>query len=569
LKKSKKDKASSPVANVDTLRLVNELQVHQIELEMQNEDLELTRAATEAVFQQYTDLYDFAPVGYFTLANDGAIRQVNLSGTNLLGLDRSKLIKRRFGLFVSPQFRPTFTAFLEKVFLTGAEKETCVVELLKDKTETLWAHIEAVCDNSRETCRAVVVDISARKQTEENLRRAIERLALAQRAAGAGMWDWDMTSGKLNWSPEFFLLFGLDPAKTQATFDTWCGVLHPDDVQLAEQHITESVRDHIQLFNEYRIVMPSGETRWIGAWGDTTYNERGEALRMPGICIDISERKRAEEEMRQLNASLEQRVEERTRELRDAQDKFVRHEKLSAIGQMAGSISHELRNPLSVISNAVYFLKISQPDASDKIKEYLNLIEKHTNISTKIVTDLLDFASSESVQRQSVSVSDLIRQTLEHFPAPDSVQVTLDLPADVLQTYADPQHVIQVLGNLILNACQAMDSSAGMILTSSTENISKGGQLTITSRAHDNMINIVVQDSGAGISAENMKKLFDPLFTTKPKGIGLGLAVSKKLIEANGGRIEVQSEVGVGSTFTVWLPIQKKIMPILELRHKL
>jgi PAS domain S-box-containing protein len=148
------------------------LEVHQIELEIQNEELAQSRAEVEALLRQYADLYDFAPVGYFTLARDGAILQVNLAGARLLGVERGKLIKRRFGVFVSVESRPTFNAFLEKVFTSGS-KETCEVALLKDGLAPLWAQIEAICDVSRgkhEACQAVVSDITLRKQAEDELR---------------------------------------------------------------------------------------------------------------------------------------------------------------------------------------------------------------------------------------------------------------------------------------------------------------------------------------------------------------------------------------------------------------
>jgi diguanylate cyclase (GGDEF)-like protein/PAS domain S-box-containing protein len=160
-----------PAAEADTLRLVHELKVHQIELEIQNEELAQSRAEVEALLRQYADMYDFAPVGYFTLARDGAIRQANQAGARLLGVEAAKLVKRRFGVFVSVESRPTFNAFLEKVFTSGS-KETCEVALLKDGLAPLWAQIEAICDVSRgkhEACQAVVSDITLRKQAEDEL----------------------------------------------------------------------------------------------------------------------------------------------------------------------------------------------------------------------------------------------------------------------------------------------------------------------------------------------------------------------------------------------------------------
>jgi PAS domain S-box-containing protein len=139
--------------------------------------------------------------------------------------------------------------------------------------------------------------VAERGRTEESLVRANEQLALAQRSAGVGMWDWDFASGQLTWSSELYRLFGVDVA-TSATFDVWRAALHPDDRLEAEARIRRAVRDRARLASDYRVVLPTGEVRWIHALGDTTYDGRGEAVRMAGMCLDITERKKAEDELR-------------------------------------------------------------------------------------------------------------------------------------------------------------------------------------------------------------------------------------------------------------------------------
>ena len=150
---------------------------------------------------------------------------------------------------------------------------------------------------------------------------------------------------------------------------------------------------------------------------------------------------------------------------------------------------------------------------------------------------------------------ELVEHTLSRFPVPTSVRVSIKIPADLPQVYADSLHVEQILGNLITNAWQAM-STLSLTTKVNPATLENGRKLTILARRQKKMVAIAVNDTGTGITPEDMQKLFEPLFSTKVTGIGLGLAVSKKLAEANGGRIEVESEVGKSSTFTLYLPVK-------------
>ncbi|MGD0878652.1 MAG: ATP-binding protein [Anaerolineales bacterium] len=285
--------------------------------------------------------------------------------------------------------------------------------------------------------------------------------------------------------------------------------------------------------------------RWMAAPG---YEDTLERVLVS--VLDVTAAREAEESIKNLNTELEQRVEKRTRELRDAQQKLLRQEKLAVLGQMAGSVGHELRNPLGVISNSVYYLKQVQPDANEKTKKYLDIIEQQVHTSDKIIGDLLGFARNTSVERQALVVSNLVQKVLERYPVPGTIKVKLELPAELPRVFVDPPQIEQVLGNLVVNACQAMKDGGDLAISAH--------QITPDTEQdqQQQMLKIEVKDAGTGISSENKQKLFEPLFTTKAGGIGLGLAVSKKLAEANGGRIEVKSQVGKGSTFTLYLPVK-------------
>ncbi len=259
------------------------------------------------------------------------------------------------------------------------------------------------------------------------------------------------------------------------------------------------------------------------------------------LAWEIAERRRAQEILESYTERLESDVELRTRELKAIQEKLLRQEKLALLGQLAGSIAHELRNPLGVISNATTFLRMIQPEAGGKVHEYLDIIENETRHSGTIITGLLDLTRLKPGEQGPVVLSELIAQVMARFPVPSDVKVRTIFPADLPRAWVNPGQVEQVFGNLVTNACQAMPS---------------GGKLTISASLGDGMIEVAVRDSGTGISPADMTRLFEPLFTTKAKGIGLGLALSQKLVEANGGRIQAASDPGKGSTFTVFLPIE-------------
>lgn len=244
--------------------------------------------------------------------------------------------------------------------------------------------------------------------------------------------------------------------------------------------------------------------------------------------------------VRTANSELERRVEERTSELRQAQERLVRQEKLAVLGQLAGSVGHELRNPLGAIKNAAYYLRLvlNQPDA--EVEEMVDILAKETSTCEAIIHGLLDFARPAAPAWQRADVNEVLLDALCHLSVPPDVVVVDELHSEPLLVLCDPFQVAQVCGNILRNAFQAMP---------------EGGTLTLRTAYRDGGISVSISDTGAGIVAENLPRLFEPLFSTRPKGVGLGLAVCKSLVERHGGTIEVFSRVGEGSTFTVWLPV--------------
>jgi PAS domain S-box-containing protein len=387
-------------------------------------------------------------------------------------------------------------------------------------------------------------DITERKQAEEELRASEEGLARAQHIARLGFWDWIITTGDLYWSDETYRTFGFEPGAFTPTYDVFRSVVHPEDLEFLQRHVDAAVQKGAEYSIDFRIVLPGGETRWVHAQGEAECDAKGEAIRFVGTQMDITERKQAEEELAQHRDRLEELVEERTRELRDAQEELVRKERLALLGQLAGGVSHELRNPLGAIRNVAYFLKLVLKQPEPRVAESLNQLDRAVTRADRIIGSLLDFARQRPPTLLSVNVNDVVKEALSQVGVPDRVELVTHLDDTLLLVPADPGQLGQVFENLIANAVQAMVD---------------GGRLTVRSECSGaGSVAVSIADTGAGLSLEDLAKVFQPLFTTKARGIGLGLAISKTMVEAHGGSIDAQSKPGAGSTFTVRLPARSE-----------
>jgi len=250
----------------------------------------------------------------------------------------------------------------------------------------------------------------------------------------------------------------------------------------------------------------------------------------------IKDLETARNKLKEYADQLELKVEERTRELMKA-------EKLATIGELAASVGHDLRNPLTGMSGAVYYLKMKMASQMDeKSREMLDLIESDIKYSNKIVNDLLDFSGNVRLHQTKIGVKSLIRKILSKIEVPKKVKI-LDLTVNTPKVLVDISQMMRAFGNLITNAIEAMP---------------EGGKLEIKSEKTKNCLKITFRDTGVGITRKNLKKLFTPLFTTKAKGIGMGLAICKRIISAHGGSIAIKSEEGAGTLVTVTIPLEEE-----------
>jgi len=229
------------------------------------------------------------------------------------------------------------------------------------------------------------------------------------------------------------------------------------------------------------------------------------------------------------------------RERKALQEQILKTQRLEAIKQLATMVAHDLRNPLAGIRNAAYYIKRKLGNADQTIREMLEIIDREIVFANDIVNDLLDFASDRPLELKLESINSLIEETLRLIQIPENIEVIKEFE-EIPKIYVDANRLKRVFKNLIENSVQAMP---------------KGGKLTIKTKKNEDSIEIIFKDTGVGISKENMKKNFHSLFTTKAKGVGIGLSFCKKFVKEHNGEIRVESEEGKGSVFTVILPIKK------------
>jgi PAS domain S-box-containing protein len=248
----------------------------------------------------------------------------------------------------------------------------------------------------------------------------------------------------------------------------------------------------------------------------------------------------ARTEISKYAGELEVKVQERTKELTEAHAKLLKNERLAAIGELAGMVGHDLRNPLTGIAGAAYYIKAnSTPKLDQKSREMLGIIEEDVQRSNKIISDLLEYSREIRLEFSEITPKAMLKEVLSLVKIPRNIQVK-NLSKDNPRISVDIEKMRRVFINIIKNAVEAMP---------------KGGTLTMKSKKSDNNVEFSFADTGQGMTKCVLDRLWSPLFTTKAKGMGFGLPICKRLVEAHGGKISVASEIAKGSTFTITVPI--------------
>jgi two-component system NtrC family sensor kinase len=261
-------------------------------------------------------------------------------------------------------------------------------------------------------------------------------------------------------------------------------------------------------------------------------------------------------DLNQFTQNLETKVEERTQQLKAAHQKLLQSDRLASLGQLSASVAHEINNPVSGVLNLSMLMQRMlkedgiPPNRLDEFRKYLGQVVNETARVGRIVSDLLSFSRRSKPQRAPADLNRIVRATLsvaQHKLKLSNIAVQTDLREDLPAVPCDQSQIQQVVLNLLLNAAEATQQKAER-------------RVAVRTSLEGGSVALIISDNGEGIPPENLAKIFNPFFTTKSegKGVGLGLAVSYGIIEAHGGEIEVKSEVGNGTTFTVTLPVEQR-----------
>jgi PAS domain S-box-containing protein len=378
----------------------------------------------------------------------------------------------------------------------------------------------------------LVANLVKRRGAERSLRESEERLKLAMMAADLGVWMLDIARSQVWASANWRQIFGF-PLDSAIDLETVLQRVHADDRAAWSQAVQRAVAGGADYVSEHRVVLPDGRQRWIAARGRLDSRASAKKARLLGVSVDITERKLAEVEV------------QRQRE------QLAHVSRVSVMGELAASVAHELNQPLgAILSNAEaaeLFLK-QDPPALGELSAILADIRKDDERAGEVIRRMRALLRKHELERQPLEINPLAEDVLRLVSADAALRkigISAELTPGLPPIRGDRIHLQQVLLNLTLNAMEAMSKQPP-----------ERRRLTVrTSRTDDSAVELSVADSGPGIQPENLPRLFEPFFTTKESGIGMGLSISRKIVEAHHGRIWAENNPAGGAVFRVTLPM--------------
>jgi PAS domain S-box-containing protein len=380
-----------------------------------------------------------------------------------------------------------------------------------------------------------ITDITERKRAETALRQTEAYLEEAQKLSHTGSWAWNVARREnVHWSQEQYRLFGLDPKTDSSSFEKAFQRIHPEDQATFNRVIERAIRERSDFEVDYRTVLPDGATKYLRSVGHPVFSASGELVEFVGTGIDITERRQAEKERERL---------------RQVQADLAHINRATTMGELTASLAHEINQPITAAATdartCLRWLAREQPDIGEARESAARMVNAVTR-AADIIGRLRQLFKKGAPQTSLVDVSEVIQEMvvlLRSEASRHSVSILTELSEGLPRVVADRVQLQQVLMNLMLNGIEAMQDTKS------------GGQLTIRSlRGEGGQSLISVSDTGKGLPPDQADQIFNAFFSTKAQGTGMGLSISRSIIESHGGRLWATSNSGRGATFSFTLP---------------
>jgi len=419
------------------------------------------------------------------------------------------------------------------IFVSGTLGEEVAIEALKiGATDYVFkTRLSRIVPSVQRALREAEERIGL-SRAEEALRRSEVYLAEAQKLSHTGSFGWDVSSGKIYWSQETFRIFGYEPP-AEPSLELVLHRTHPQDRALVRRLIDRIVQNRKDFDFEHRLLMPDGSVKYLRVVGRPSKEGPG-GFEFVGAVTDVTERKQAEEELRQKEVSL-----------REAQTELAHVSRVTTLGELAASIAHELNQPLTgMVTNAnagLHWLAGDAPNFAE-VREAIRRIIRDGNRAGEVISRVRALFKKARMAKERLDLNEAIEEVViltQNEVQRKNVALRMELAADLPAVMGDRVQLQQVVMNLILNAVEAMDSVED-----------RDRELVVrTERGEGDEVRVTVRDSGVGFDPLNAERIFHAFHTTKPGGLGMGLAISRSIIEWHGGRLWAEPNDGPGATF--------------------
>jgi PAS domain S-box-containing protein len=495
----------------------------------------LTEDALRASEERWRNLFENAPIGIALTGSDARYVAVNPAFQRMVGYSETEL-RRYSDPDITHEDDRAATEAILAAYAAGESRTPRFEKRYRRKDgRVIWAEVSAFLvpvAGSTPLLAGIVVDITDRRRAEDDLRRSEASLAEAQQISHTGSWRWKVDTGELSWSAEVRRIHAFDPVADLPSAMTFMAMVHADDRPAFQEGLDRAVRERGGFQHEYRMVLPDGSVKHLRIVGHPDATVAGE-LEYVGVVMDITERRQAEEA------------------LRDAQTELARAARLTMMGELAASLAHEINQPLAAIvmngSAGLRWLN-QEPPGLDEARDALSRMVSDGKRAGDVIRGLRGLATKSGPQLTTLDIDDTIREVLALTHSElqrHGVVLRTDLSAGDRPVLGDRVQLQQVLLNLVMNGVEAMGA-----VTERTRELTVSSGLT-----EQDSVLVSVEDTGTGLDPAVASRIFEPLFTTKVDGLGMGLSICRSIIEAHGGRLWVSPRAPDGTALRFTVPI--------------